>query len=302
MSAAEIAKLLLVSERTVYRYAERFRVCGDIRPFPKKNGPVSSVSEHEKVYLVDLVLSTPELYLREAQQKIFNYTGKWLHESTICRTLKKLGFTRQKIVHLALQRSESKRIAFMAEVMMIFHSSMFLWIDETDCDRRNTLRKYGYGIRGCPPQDFCFKARGKRFSAISILSTAGIEDVYITDGSVNGEIFFDFISKQLIPILNPFNGYNPKSIVILDNASIHHVDTVVSAIIATGALIRFLPAYSPDFNPIELVFSEVKQFLHTHTLLFETSLSVNSIILMAFNSISEENCHAYIQHAGYCVH
>lgn len=86
----------------------------------------------------------------------------------------------------------------------------------------------------------------------------------------------------------------------MDNASIHHVDTVVTAIISTGALLRFLPAYSPDFNPIELVFGEMKQYLRTNNILFETSLSVNTILLlMAFNSISTENCQAYIQHSGY---
>jgi len=47
---------------------------------------------------------------------------------------------------------------------------------------------------------------------------------------------------------------------IMDNASIHHVDPVVELITAAGALVRFLPPYSPDLNPIEEVFAEVKHF------------------------------------------
>ena len=59
----------------------------------------------------------------------------------------------------------------------------------------------------------------------------------------------------LLPILLPFDGGdNPCSVVILDNASIHHVEAVTQLISATGALVQFLPPYSPDLNPIEEAF------------------------------------------------
>jgi len=85
-----------------------------------------------------------------------------------------------------LQQSEIKRAEFIAE-MAVLDSSTIVWIDETECDRRNALRKYGYGIRGQTPQDYQLKLRGVRYSAISILSTEGINDVYITEGTVNGD-------------------------------------------------------------------------------------------------------------------
>lgn len=107
--------------------------------------------------------------------------------------------------------------------------------------------------------------------------------------------------EQLIPILSPFDGFSPRSVVILDNASIHHVDSVVNAILATGAIIKFLPAYSPDLNPIELAFAEVKHYLQVNSILFETSLSTNTILLMAFNNITKVNCQAYINHCGYIM-
>ena len=115
---------------------------------------------------------------------------------------------------------------------------------------------------------------------------------------MNGEVFQNFVQKQLVPILSPFDGHSPRSVMILDNASIHHVDPVVSTILSTGALLKFLPPYSPDMNPIELVFEEMKQYLQANHLLFETSLSVQSILYMAFNSISKENCMAYINYSG----
>ena len=89
---------------------------------------------------------------------------------------------------------------------------------------------------------------------------------------------------MLVPILNPFDSQNTTSVVIMDNASIYHIDSVVSMINATGALIRFLPSYSPDMNPTENAFGEVKHYLQANSILFDTSLSTHTILLMAFNS------------------
>ena len=64
-------------------------------------------------------------------------------------------------------------------------------------------------------------------------------DVY--DGNINGDIFGNFIDRSLVPILQPFNGTNSRSVVIMDNASIHHVERVTQSIQQTGAILRCLP-------------------------------------------------------------
>ena len=132
----------------------------------------------------------------------------------------------------------------------------------------------------------------RRYSAIGILSTEGAEDVYITDGTVDCDKFLEFVRQNLLPLLMPFNGQNPNSIVILDNASIHHVDQVVELITSVSALIRFLPPYSPDMNPIEELFAEIKQYQANH-LLFNTAMSSVSIKLMAFNSAHNTAKHIF---------
>ena len=71
----------------------------------------------------------------------------------------------------------------------------------------------------------------------------------------------------------------------MDNASIHHVDSAVAYINSVGAVVRFLPPCSPDFNPIESVFGEVKQYLQSNDLLFYTSLSMNTILLMSIQLV-----------------
>jgi len=101
-------------------------------------------------------------------------------------------------------------------------------------------------------------ARGEHISVISVLSVEGILHCKIVRGSVNGETFVEFIENQLMPILMPFNGYNLRSVVIMDNCSIHHVDHVTALLQEIGVLIQWLPPYSPDFNPLEEAFSKVK--------------------------------------------
>ncbi len=73
-----------------------------------------------------------------------------------------------------------------------------IFIDETGCDRRNALRKYGYGV---PVKCQKLLVRGERVSAIAAMSINGIVDLKIVRGSVNGDVYVDFIEKQLLPHL-----------------------------------------------------------------------------------------------------
>ena len=59
-------------------------------------------------------------------------------------------------------------------------------------------------------------------------------DCYTTRGTVNADKFEEFIEQSLVPVLQPFDGVNLNSVVILDNASIHHADRVITAIQQTG--------------------------------------------------------------------
>uniref|UniRef100_A0A1X7UEI5 Tc1-like transposase DDE domain-containing protein n=1 Tax=Amphimedon queenslandica TaxID=400682 RepID=A0A1X7UEI5_AMPQE len=93
----------------------------------------------------------------------------------------------------------------------------------------------------------------------------------------------DFITSSLLPILQPFDGVKAHSIVIIDNASIHHVDEVIDKIESTGAIVKFLPPYSPDLNPIEEAFSKVKANLKKNKSLIDNLCA--AITTMSFKSV-----------------
>lgn len=144
-----------------------------------------------------------------------------------------------------------------------------------------------------------FCVYGKRLSAIGVMSCNGIEDAYIAEGNVNSDMFLQFIQRSLLPILLPFDGDNPRSVVVLDNASIHHVDLVTRLVSATGALVRFLPLYSPDLNPLEEAFSKVKSSLRNNELAYQCTTTPRILISEAFLSVTIEDCQNYFKHAGY---
>ena len=95
------------------------------------------------------------------------------------------------------QPSEEARLQFMAEITA-YDPSMFIWLDETGCDKRNAVRLYGYALRGLTPRCFTFKSGGKRYTSIAAMSVDGIEDAYITEGNVDGEKFLEYV-RSLLP-------------------------------------------------------------------------------------------------------
>ena len=132
------------------------------------------------------------------------------------------------------------------------------------------------------------------------MSLEGIMDVHIAEGTVSGERFTYFVTETLLPILNPFDGNNSLSIVIMDNASIHHVDDVVHAIEHTAhAKVIFLPPYSPDLMPLEEVFSKIKAIMKENDQVFQASTMPTALLAMAFAMVTREDCCGYIKHSGY---
>ena len=132
------------------------------------------------------------------------------------------------------------------------------------------------------------------------MSVDGIHDVVLFEGNVNGTRFEDFVKNCLLPVLQPFNWVNKHSVLILDNASIHHVDNVVKLIEdQAGARILFLPPYSPDLNPLEEAFSQVKSIMKKNHRLFQSCRLPRVLLSIAFSMVTVEDCKSYITHSGY---
>lgn len=296
---ATISQLFHVSERTVWRYISLFRLTGDVHVRKRRDGPKCLMGDFERLILLRLILENPGMYLQELEVELFKKFGVPISVPTICRTLKSMGCTRQAMHHVALQRSDAARAQFMSEVS-IYDPCMLVWLDESGCDRRDAVRKYGYSIRGTPICNQRLLIRGIRFTAIPVVSLDGIHDVFITEGTMNGERFAKFVKDVLSPHLMPFNCLNPRSVVIMDNASIHHVHEVIDLIEnQVGAKVLFLPPYSPDLNPVEGIFSQIKGTMKENDKLFQAFSAPRVLLSMAFAAVTVENCLGHICNSGY---
>ena len=86
----------------------------------------------------------------------------------------------------------------------------------------------------------------------------------------------------------------------MDNASIHHVEEVTDLIeVQAGAKVCYLPPYSPDLNPVEGIFSQVKSIMKQNDKLFQIFSAPRALITMIFASINQEDCMHHISNSGY---
>ena len=291
-----IAQNLNVDVATVWRVIKLFNETGTIskKAYPQEKS-FRKLTPPLELMVLHLALNRPGIYLREIQSELLATTGAEVSQSAICRFFQKVGFTRQKMKLVALQRDKELRAQFVTDVS-IYEPEMLIFVDESGSDRRDSLRKYGYSMRGKPIKSQKLLSRGEHISAIASMSSAGILDCKTVHGSVNTEVFCDFVEKHLLPHLLPFDGKNPHSVVILDNCIIHHADEVVRMIHEVGALVHFLPPYSPDYNPIEEAFSKVKAEMKAMEQEGQV-MDLETFVLAAFSWITDTDCQKWIDNA-----
>ena len=131
----------------------------------------------------------------------------------------------------------------------------------------------------------------KTTTLTAALRTTGLLATALFEGATNGERFRDYVTGTLVPALKP------GDTVILDNLRVHKVDGVREAIEAAGARLLFLPAYSPDFNPIEQAFAKLKALLRSAAA--RTVADLHAAIRHAFTRFTPQECRNYVTAAGY---
>ena len=115
----------------------------------------------------------------------------------------------------------------------------------------------------------------------------------VVDGAVNGDVFEAFVAQVLVPELRP------GDVVVMDNLSSHKRARTRELIEATGASVLFLPPYSPDLNPIEMIFAKVKQLLRS--LACRTREALWRAMQSVLNQISTSDAANCFRHCGYTL-
>jgi transposase len=172
-----------------------------------------------------------------------------------------------------------------------------VFIDETSVSTTIT-RLYGRAPQGERLVQKILHGNWKTVTSIAALRHDRVTAPFVPEGAMNGEMFKAYVEQFLAPTLKK------NDIVFMDNASVHMVEGVEEAIEARGAILFYLPAYSPDFNPIEQLFAKLKSMLRKIAAysLKQTAYTVDSLcaaIASSLTEITRSECAAYLANSGY---
>ena len=135
------------------------------------------------------------------------------------------------------------------------------------------MRHYARSNKGSRAYDFKPFYRGKKVTVIGAITMDKVLAVMTLDDSMDGNAFRIFIEKLLVPQL--WKG----AVVMMDNLFAHKIDEITPIIEAVGASVINLSPYSPDFNPIEHWWSQLKAFIKTFSP--KTTQMVDTLIAVA---------------------
>lgn len=165
-----------------------------------------------------------------------------------------------------------------------------VFIDETAITT-NMVRLNGWSPRGKPLIGDVPMGHWETVTFIAGLRQTGIVAPMLIKGAMNGAAFLAYLEQCLVPTLKR------RDIVVIDNVSFHKVLGVEEAIRAAGAELRYLPQYSPEFNPIEEVFHPFKAWLRKAA--ERTIEGLQRRVKSFIRALDPSECTGYFCHAGY---
>ena len=165
-----------------------------------------------------------------------------------------------------------------------------VFIDETGASTK-MARRYGRAPRGQRCRAPVPHGHWKTTTFVGALRLHGMTAPMVLDGAMHGAAFLAYVEQVLVPTLAP------GDIVVMDNLPAHKPVAVRHAIEAAGAELRFLPPYSPDFNPIEMAFSKLKAFLKK--IAARTVDDLWHAIARGIDTFTPSECQNYFAAAGY---
>jgi transposase len=168
----------------------------------------------------------------------------------------------------------------------------YVFIDECGVTT-DLLRRYGRCPRGLRLRDYAPGGHWQTHTIVAALRLDGLTAPAVFDGPIDNPSFLAYVDQILVPTLRL------GDVVVLDNLAMHKQPEVRARIEAVGAQLRFLPPYSPDFNPIELAFAKLKAFMRAaRPRSFD---HVCELVAIALGLYTTTECANYVRHCGYRV-
>jgi len=174
-----------------------------------------------------------------------------------------------------MQQTDPTRLVFVDECGT--HTSM---------TRRRARAARGTRVRGAVPRN-----RGPVTTLIAGLALSGMTPAMTVQGGTTAAVFAAYLEQVLIPALRP------GQVVVVDNVGAHKPDHMRALVEAAGCRLVFLPAYSPDFSPVEEAFSKIKTLIKAAGA--RTRAALDAAIAVALAAVTASDAAGWFTHAGY---
>lgn len=178
-----------------------------------------------------------------------------------------------------------RRMAQVNADQLVFIDESGFWVGMSRTVARSIKGKKVYEMRKC--------YRGKKITMIGAIKRSGVVAMKTLEGSMKKDDFLEFIKVDLVPKLKP------GDVVVMDNLNTHRRPEVSAMIEAVGARVEYLPVYSPEFNPIEMMWSQLKSFVRKFRT--ETMEVLIRLIEIAVSLISRPCLNNWFAKCCYCT-
>ena len=168
----------------------------------------------------------------------------------------------------------------------------FRFIDEAGINLAMT-RLYGRAPRGERVRELVPRNYGAQTSLISSLSLAGVEATMSIEGAVDTEVFDAYVEQVLRPTIRG------GEVIVLDNLTAHRASRIEEVAAECGATVIWLSPYSPDYSPIEMMWSKIKAYMRAAKA--RTREELEQAFDAALKLITEADCLGWFAHCGYHV-
>jgi len=313
-----------LKKRNVYNWVNHFRDHGEApsitakrnkRLSKKYRSTATSLWTDETTHVLKLIVDNePWLYLDEIQNSLYLDTGTHFSLSTVSRKLRHtLDYSLKLISDKAIQQSKFERDSYIeGRAKVVKDPKMCIFLDESHKSRNESRRRRFWGKRGIPAIAYTEFAPNQdlRYTFLGAADVNGFipevceivlreqtnDDTDLSRGTVDTARFENWVEVKLCPNLGNYYYGEPRSIVFLDNATIHHGGRFVDLIRRTGAIIMYTAPYSPDLNPIELMFASYKKYLKRINVIGSDEVSNHHIAML--ESVNPEQARNLFRMAG----
>lgn len=284
-----VAKQFAVSPSWIYKILDRYNTTGKYSAL-KSPGAPRKLKKEDMKKLVALIKKYPDATLKELIERgKFKITESGLHR--ILRRDLNITFKKKTFYPAGQKKREVKRArGVWKAVCSKWDAWRLVFLDESGINKAMT-RLYGRGEVGERVRDYIPDCRWEAKSILSSIRLNGQIESFVYDGALTGELFKAWVKEGLCPTLKK------GDIVIMDNLSSHKVAGIEEMIKSVGAHVKYLPPYSPDMNPVELMWAKIKTILKEMRGRMEDELM--QAIKEALEEVSQEDIAAWFRHCGY---